>query len=128
MARIARPIRISVAALVVAVGILIISNPGMGTQVKNANILRIGTSGSLAEGAPGREDAALDTLKSFIKSETGFENEIVRLKNWQELLKKLSNKDVQVGVFQGYEYAWARKDQSALSALAIAVNVHADRF
>jgi ABC-type phosphate/phosphonate transport system substrate-binding protein len=90
-----------------------------------AETLRIGTSGSLTGAASDlKEEDAIKTLQNFIKDETGMENAITRLKDWSELAQKLANKQVQIGVFQGYEFAWAQKVAPGLRPLALAVKVH----
>lgn len=96
-----------------------------GQQPAKVSVLQIGNSGSLAlDAEAGKEDAALDTLKGFIKEETGFANEIVKLKDWRELADKLVTGKVHLGVFQGAEFAWARDTHPKLKPLALAVNVH----
>jgi ABC-type phosphate/phosphonate transport system substrate-binding protein len=94
-------------------------------QQGKLDVLRIGTSGTLAaeKGGP-KETAALDTLKVFIKDETGLDNEILRYKDWQELTDKLAKQKAQLGVFQGYEFAWAQEKLPGLHPLAVAVNVY----
>jgi ABC-type phosphate/phosphonate transport system substrate-binding protein len=95
-----------------------------GRQAK-VSVLRIGTSGSLAmDTSSQKEEAALQTLKAFIKEETGLENEILRQKDWQELVDKMAKGDLHLGVLQGYEYAWAQEKHPDLKPLALAVNVH----
>jgi ABC-type phosphate/phosphonate transport system substrate-binding protein len=94
-------------------------------QPRKVDVLRIGTSGTLAsEGSPQREKAALESMKSFIKEETGLDNEIVRQKDWRELADKMAKGDLHLGVFQGYEFAWAQERQSGLKPLAVAVNLY----
>jgi ABC-type phosphate/phosphonate transport system substrate-binding protein len=103
---------------------------GMGSfataqQAKKVDFLRIGTSGGLAlNESGGKEEEAKETLKKFIKDETGFDNEIIPQKDWQELGAKLRSKELNLGVFQGYEFAWAREKHPDLRPLAIAVNIH----
>jgi len=88
------------------------------------DILRIGTSGSLSEEASGpKEKSALETLKRFIKDETGFDNEIVQEQDWRELTSKLATGQRHIGVYQGYEFAWAQEKNPELKPLALAVNV-----
>jgi ABC-type phosphate/phosphonate transport system substrate-binding protein len=95
-------------------------------QQAKLDMLRIGTSGSLTGEAPGgpKEKSGMDTLKSFIKDETGLDNEILRQKDWQELAEQMAKKKVQLGVFQGYEFAWAREKYPDLKPLAVTVNVY----
>jgi len=96
----------------------------LGQQAK-LNVLYIGSSGSLTTENGGRnEKSNLETLRSFIKDETGLDNEITRQKNWQELAEKMSKGKLQIGVFQGYEFAWAKEKYADLKPLAVAVNVY----
>jgi ABC-type phosphate/phosphonate transport system substrate-binding protein len=89
------------------------------------NVLRIGTSGELTGRIPGpKEKAGLETLHKYIKEENGMDNEILRQKDWQELTDKMANGKLQLGVFQGYEFAWAQQKSPELKPLAIAVNVN----
>lgn len=87
--------------------------------------MRIGTSGTLSAGKTANEEAAaLATLQDFIHTETGLKDEIVRQKDWQQLAEKMQKGQLQVGVFQGYEFAWAQEKYPDLKPLAVAVNVH----
>jgi ABC-type phosphate/phosphonate transport system substrate-binding protein len=98
--------------------------PAHGQQAK-VDVLRIGTSGTLTgEASSAREKAAMDTLHDFIKEETGLNNEILRQKSWRELADKMAKGELQLGVFQGYEFAWAQEKRPDLKPLAIAVNVY----
>jgi ABC-type phosphate/phosphonate transport system substrate-binding protein len=88
------------------------------------DVLHIGTSGNLTSEKGQREKGALESLKSFIKEETGFNNDITRQKDWQELADKMAKGQLHIGVFQGYEFAWAQKDHADLKALALTVNLY----
>jgi len=88
------------------------------------DVLHIGTSGTLSSLKGSQEESALEMLRDFIKTETGLENEILRQKGWRELADKMSKGELQVGVFQGYEFAWAKKNHSGLRPVAVAVNVY----
>jgi len=98
---------------------------GTAQQPKRDN-LRMGTSGKLTgQGADGaREKAGLDSLKSYIKDETGFDNEIIQQTDWQELAEQLSKKKLDLGIFQGYEFAWVQEKYPDLKPLTVAVNVY----
>jgi ABC-type phosphate/phosphonate transport system substrate-binding protein len=92
---------------------------------RQLNSLRIGTSGTLtSEGGGRNEKSSLDTLKGFIKDETRLESEINRQKDWQELAQKMSKGDLDVGVFQGFEFARAQQRFPELKPLAVAVNIY----
>lgn len=88
------------------------------------SILHIGSSGSLTSSSNVKEEDALETLRSFIKEETGMENQIVKEKNWQEVTDKLAKNELQIGVYQGYEFAWAKDKLPDLKPLMLAVRVH----
>jgi ABC-type phosphate/phosphonate transport system substrate-binding protein len=83
--------------------------------------IKIGTTGSLAAGTSGGDEkGALNTLHDFIKSETGYENEIVDHHGWRELAERMEKGEDQIGVFPGYELAWAREKYPKLQPLAVA--------
>jgi len=87
--------------------------------------LRIGSSGTLTVQKAGqKEDSGLQTLQAFIKEETGMDNEIMRQKGWRPLVEGMAKGDLQLGVFQGYELAWAQEKHPDLKPLALAVNLH----
>jgi ABC-type phosphate/phosphonate transport system substrate-binding protein len=93
-------------------------------QQANIQVLRIGNTGSLSP-VGGNESEALKSLQSFIKDQTGFDNEIVRQKDWQELTQKMAQKQLHLGAFQGYEFAWAQEKDPHLKPLALGINVYA---
>ncbi len=108
-------------ACALAALLLVWVGAGAGRQAK-VDVLRIGTSGGLA--TEKKEASALETLKAFIKEETGMDNEILRQKDWRELVDRLAKGELHLGVLQGYEFAWAREKYAGLKPLALAVNVH----
>ncbi len=88
-------------------------------------ILHLGTSGSLGVGtSKDKQKAALDLLHQFIRDETGFHNEIDRCQSWSEEAQALAKGKLQLGVFQGYEFAWAQAKWPELKPLAVGINVH----
>jgi len=93
-------------------------------QQAKIEVLRVGTSGTLSSETDTKEKSALDTLRSFIKTETGLNNEIIRQKDWHELADKMAGGTLHLGVFQGYEFAWAHQKHAKLKPLALAVNVN----
>ena len=92
-------------------------------QQANIDVLRIGATGTLA--VPGsNQKETTKSLQSFIKDETGLNNEILQQKNWEELADKMAKGQLHVGVFEGYEFAWAQEKFPRLQPLALAINVH----
>jgi ABC-type phosphate/phosphonate transport system substrate-binding protein len=109
-------------AIVVLFGITFSSIQG---QQNKPDIIRIGVT----QVGPGskdkkKEDAALESLRTFIQEETGFKNEIFQLKDWRELAARMAKKDIHLGAFQGAEFAWASEKTLELKPLALAVNVY----
>src|SRR5438128_11383973 len=101
------------------------SAPAQGQQAKKIDVLHIGTTGTLALNASGtKEQTAQEALQSFIKAETGFDNEFIRQTNYEELTQKMAKGQLHLGVFQGYEFAWAQEENSKLRPLALAVDVY----
>jgi ABC-type phosphate/phosphonate transport system substrate-binding protein len=113
-----------------AVLVSMLSAPGAAQQPKKIKFLHIGTSGGMALNAASgtNEQTAIDTLRAFIKSETGFDNDIVRQASYQELAQKMAGGQLQLGVFQGYEFAWAQAKDPKLQPLALAVDEYIYRF
>jgi ABC-type phosphate/phosphonate transport system substrate-binding protein len=111
------------------VGLLVSAGgPVLGQADKTKRgVLSIGTSGTLG-GTGSRSDdrAALKKLRSFIKEETGLDNEIIDQKDWRQLAERMAKRKFQLGVFQGEEYAWARAKYPELQPLALTINV--DRY
>jgi ABC-type phosphate/phosphonate transport system substrate-binding protein len=101
----------------------------LAQEAGKIDVLHIGTSGSLAfNPSQNDEQAALDTLKNFIKTETGFDNDITASKDWPEVAAKLAAGKLQLGVLQGYEFAWAKEKYPKLKPLAIAVDATSYRY
>jgi ABC-type phosphate/phosphonate transport system substrate-binding protein len=91
-------------------------------QSEKSDVLRIGLSGPLASDTQGpKEKAVAAMLQAFIKSETGINDEIVCQKNWRDLADKLAKGQLQAGVFQGYEFAWAQEQHPSLRPLVLAL-------
>jgi ABC-type phosphate/phosphonate transport system substrate-binding protein len=111
----------SVVTVVVAV-----SCPPGRAQDKKIDLLKIGSSGTFMSetGDRKKEEAALQTLREFMKEETMMDNEIVKEKDWAELAQKMSKGELHLGVFHGYEFAWAQEKHAELKPLALAVNVY----
>src|SRR5258708_32576560 len=73
------------------------------SRAAKLDVLRIGTSGTISSDKEAKEKGALMSLRSFVKDETGLDNEVVREKDWQAVTDKLANAELQIGVYQGYE-------------------------
>ncbi len=89
-----------------------------------AGTLFIGTSGVMKAEKAAKEKGAIETLQTFIKDETGLNDEILRQSGWRQLANKMKKGDLQIGLFQGYEYAWVQQKYPHLKPLALAINVY----
>lgn len=120
----------AILAWILALFLSLPGTPAHAQQAGKLDFLHIGTSGSLAlsAGSGTKEQTAIETLESFIKSETGFNSDIVRQANYEELSKKMAKGQLQLGVFQGFEFAWAQAKDAKLQPLALAVDVYVYRF
>jgi ABC-type phosphate/phosphonate transport system substrate-binding protein len=107
-----------------------LGTPAHAQQAGKLEVLHIGTSGGLALNASSgvSEQTAIESLQSFIKTETAFNNDILRQTNYEELARKMAKGQFHLGVFQGYEFAWAREKDPKFQPLALAVDVYVYRF
>jgi ABC-type phosphate/phosphonate transport system substrate-binding protein len=89
------------------------------------DLVRIGTTGTMAPEGDGRNDkGAMKSLRRFTQNQTRLTNEILRQQGWRELADDLTRRKLHLGVFQGYEFAWAKEKYPRLRPLALAVNVY----
>lgn len=89
---------------------------------KNKN-LRIGLMDTLFRDIDeGSIKSSVDQFQSMMEKETGLKGSSAHVKDWQQLAKDVADGKYDIGVFHGYELAWARDKNPKLKALAIAVN------
>jgi ABC-type phosphate/phosphonate transport system substrate-binding protein len=93
-------------------------------------VLHIGTTEAFVEenvpeGAD--ETAVADIYRQFVRLETGFGSDIVALENHEVLAERLAGGKLQLGIFMGYEFAWAQARYPKLKVLAVDVNQHVYR-
>jgi ABC-type phosphate/phosphonate transport system substrate-binding protein len=112
------------AGAVAALGFVIClapANAGRGEEA--SSIVRIGMVGTLFRDTPA---ALLEPMtrpfKALLEAQTGCKGQMVLAKDGEELLKKLQAEQVEFGVFNGFEFAWARQKDAKLKPLVIAIN------
>ncbi len=116
------------AAVVVAAGLagLAPDRPAGGEEVKISPV-RIGVTGSLFRDTP---EALVQTMmrpfKSLMESQTGLSGELVAGLKSEELGQRLKDEKLQLAVYQGFEFAWAKEKCSNLKPLMIAINHQKD--
>ena len=67
-------------------------------------------------------NALLRPFKSLLDTQTGINGEMVASTGAEDLGKQLADDKVQLGVFHGFEYAWASAKHPELKPLLVAVN------
>jgi ABC-type phosphate/phosphonate transport system substrate-binding protein len=118
--------RLGLIALVIAAGLAALA-PGLpvaGEEMKTSTV-RIGVTGSLFRDTP--EVLMLPMMrpfKSLMESQTGLSGELVPGVQPEELGQRLKDDKLQLAVYQGFEFAWARQKFADLRPLMIAVNQH----
>jgi ABC-type phosphate/phosphonate transport system substrate-binding protein len=117
------PRRLLLPAGALAAGLVLLLGASRGDEA--AVDLRIGLSNKLTgDAGPKEEKGAVNSLQSFIKDEVNMTNRIDHARDWRDLADKMAKGKFQVGVFQGYELAWAQGKYKGLKLLALGVNVH----
>jgi ABC-type phosphate/phosphonate transport system substrate-binding protein len=61
-------------------------------------------------------------FRSLMRAQTGMNGQLVTVPDWGVLGRQLHDKQVQLGVFHGIEFAWARQKYPDLRPLCIAIN------
>ncbi|MGH9676151.1 MAG: phosphate/phosphite/phosphonate ABC transporter substrate-binding protein [Candidatus Acidiferrum sp.] len=97
--------------------------PAHGDEARNSGLVRVGLVGTLFRNTP---EALIQIMvrpfKSLLESQTGMAGQVISGGNAENLGKLLKDDQVQLGVFHGLEFAWARLKTPGLKPLLIAVN------
>jgi ABC-type phosphate/phosphonate transport system substrate-binding protein len=117
-----------VAAALVA--LLLFAGPSRADD-KTIPVLHIGTTETFVEeNVPEGSDAtaAEAAYRHFIQEATGFDNDVTAVENHEVLAERLASGKLQLGVFMGYEFAWAQAQHPKLKVLAVGVNYHSYQY
>lgn len=119
-----RRTRLGLAALLLTAGLAgLAPAPRAGAEELKAGTVRIGLTGTLFRDTP---DALVQTMmrpfKSLMEAQTGLSGQLVTGIKPDELGQQLKDDKVQLAVFHGVEFAWARQKNADLKPLMIAVN------
>ena len=91
--------------------------------VKGNPKIRVGVAGSIFRDAPAPlVNALMKPFKSLLDSQTGINGQMVAAGDAEDLGKQLADDKVQLGVFHGFEFAWAHLKHPELKPLIITVN------
>jgi ABC-type phosphate/phosphonate transport system substrate-binding protein len=85
--------------------------------------IKIGLVDTITRGIPPSwTQIAMRPFKALMEERTGMIGEVVMSGGALHLAKDLQDNRVQVGVFHGHEYAWAKQKYPRLKAIALCVN------
>jgi ABC-type phosphate/phosphonate transport system substrate-binding protein len=88
-----------------------------------AKKVKVGLVKSLFKDAPEAVvQIVMRPFKAFLEAQTGSTGEIVLSGDAETLGQQLSDDKVQIGVFHGYEFAWAKQKNPQLKVIVLAVN------
>jgi ABC-type phosphate/phosphonate transport system substrate-binding protein len=96
-----------------------------GGEANAPSTVRIGMIGTLFKDTPiTLLEPMTRPFKSLMESQTGVKGQMIVAKDCDDLRQKLEDEQVEFGVFNGFEYAWARQKHPKLKPLVIAINQH----
>ena len=96
---------------------------GQAPAQTETTTVKIAVVNTLTRGLPAAiVSIAMRPLKAYMESETGMGGDIVLGGDALELGKKLEDDTVQIGVFHGHEFAWAKKKYPKLEPIVICLN------
>jgi ABC-type phosphate/phosphonate transport system substrate-binding protein len=72
--------------------------------------------------APAKAAALMTPFKTLMQEKTGLKGDVVITPGCEALSQQLSDEKLQLGVFHGFEFAWARQKNPHLKPLVIAIN------
>jgi ABC-type phosphate/phosphonate transport system substrate-binding protein len=94
----------------------------MAGEAPAQRVLRIGAADTMfGDLPPPAVRTSLNLMQSLIRAQTGLQGEFVRVADGDELADKLAAKELDLAVFQGFEFAWVCDRQPDLKPLVIAV-------
>ena len=96
--------------------------PARAAGGETPSTVRVGLVGSLFRDTPEPlMQVMMRPFKSLLESQTGVSGEIVAGGDALHLGRRLKDDEVQLGVFHGFEFAWARQKMPGLKPLLLAV-------
>jgi ABC-type phosphate/phosphonate transport system substrate-binding protein len=110
-------------ALLAALLAGLMAGPPVAGEGPKADTIRIGLTDTLFRDNPeAREEKAARPFKSLLEAQTGLSGEVAPGIKPDDLIQQLKDGKIQIAIFQGFEFAWARQKDPELKPLMIAVN------
>jgi ABC-type phosphate/phosphonate transport system substrate-binding protein len=98
---------------------------GAPAQDKASITVKIGMAGSLFRDVPPSMVQVLTPpFQNLMRDQTGLEGDIITAGDAFDLGRRINDKELQLGVFHGFEFAWAQQRYAELQPLCIAINRH----
>src|SRR5262249_4562699 len=109
-------------AVLLAAAVVLMPEPSAGEEL-NARPVRIGIPSTFLRDLPETMvQASLRIFRSLLESQTGLRGEVVRTDEALDTAEQLAADKIHVGLFHGFEYAWAHDKHDDLKPLVIAIN------
>lgn len=100
---------------------------GLAEEIAPTGPVKIGMVGDLLKEVPDPLLAAMQQpFSTVMAQQTGLAGQLIRSGDAAQLAKQLADDKVQLGIFYGVEFAWARQKYPELKPLMICVNKHPD--
>jgi ABC-type phosphate/phosphonate transport system substrate-binding protein len=106
-------------------GLLLIGAPSRPVVAETSTrpTIRVGLISSMYRGMPEPiMQVCMKPLKSLLEEQTGLPGELVAGGDAANLARQLKEERVQLGIFHGIEFAWARQHNPALKPLVVALH------
>jgi ABC-type phosphate/phosphonate transport system substrate-binding protein len=118
----AKTIAMGLGTVVFGMSMTCLTTPAPG-QKQKAPPLKIGVVNTLfRDTAPAKVQTLIPELQNLLREQTGLGGEVIIAGDSQDLGKRLDDNVFRLGVFHGFEFAWARQKHPNLKPLVIAVN------
>jgi ABC-type phosphate/phosphonate transport system substrate-binding protein len=110
-------------AVILGLGLSLTGTPEAVAQGRRSSVLRLGVVKTLFRDTPEwLVQVKMRPFKALLQTQTGMTGELVLAGDAFALSQKLKDDKVQLGVFHGIEYAWARQKDPNVLPLVMAVN------
>jgi ABC-type phosphate/phosphonate transport system substrate-binding protein len=106
-----------------AVAAFLTDTPTARADEKKDDRLRIALVESLLRDSPAAMvKPVVEAFGTLVQTQTGLEAEVMRGEDACRLGRRICDNDVQLGIFQGVEYAWAKQKCPELKPLMVIIN------
>jgi len=117
--------RVALGVLVVVAGLTGVVPPQAGGADMKSPTMHIGVTGSLFRDLPKPLlQGLVRPFQLLVEAQTGFGGELEPDIKAEELGQRLKDNKLQLAVYQGFEFVWAREAHPDLKPLMIAINKH----